>query len=459
MTKAKPTKAKPTKAKPNRRPASTGLDWLYAAARQVGIECLDNEWRGKDAHYRLRCAHGHEFMRAPSTLSIMSIICPECRDNARLARIQAVAAQRGGRCLETRYLGKSARYRFVCAEGHPWAALPGSIVHAKAWCPRCKPPHRLLKNGLELLQAVAQARGGACLTSVYAAMKAHYVFRCAEGHEWEAIGNEIVLNRSWCPRCAPIRQPENRLGFLQATAQARGGSCLTSVYAGIKALYVFRCAEGHEWEAAGQKVAYSKTWCPLCAKTAQVGTSRPHRLLENGLELIQAAAQARGGSCLASVYAGMTALYVFRCAEGHEWEAPGRAIRYNWSWCALCVKARKSATLAKKNLPIKAPPARSKLKHQSNLVVLRKGLGLNQRDFWSALGVTQGGGSRYECGRRVPKSIAILLDLLYVRGIDVTKLQREDMAILQFIEESQPNLYTALLKGMRDDALHRKKKP
>ena len=331
MTKAKPTKAKLNRLSASPSPAqrpnkiispSAGLDRLYAAAQQVGIECLDTEWRGKDARYRLRCAHGHEFLRDPSTLSNKGVICPECRDNARLARIQAAAAQRGGRCLETRYLGKSARYRFVCAKGHQWAALPGSIVHAGTWC--------------------------------------------------------------------------------------RG--CITKQH-------------------------------------------------DNGLELIQAAAQARGGSCLASVYAGMTALYVFRCAEGHEWEAVGRAIRYNWSWCALCVKARKSATLAKKNQPIKTPPARSKSKHQSNLVVLRKGLGLNQHDFWSALGVTQSGGSRYECGRRVPKSIAILLDLLYVRGIDVIKLKSEDMAILQFIEESQPDLYTALLKGMRDDALYRKQKP
>jgi len=47
----------------------------------------------------------------------------------------------------------------------------------------------------------------------------------------------------------------------------------------------------------------------------------------------------------------------------------------------------------------------------SNLVEYRKKLGLNQSDFWSGLGVTQSGGSRYESGRSLPKPVALLLTL------------------------------------------------
>lgn len=55
---------------------------------------------------------------------------------------------------------------------------------------------------------------------------------------------------------------------------------------------------------------------------------------------------------------------------------------------------------------------------------LRKRQGLNQYDFWTPLGITQSGGSRYENGpvqganerrlrngRRVPKPVALLLQL------------------------------------------------
>jgi transcriptional regulator with XRE-family HTH domain len=45
----------------------------------------------------------------------------------------------------------------------------------------------------------------------------------------------------------------------------------------------------------------------------------------------------------------------------------------------------------------------------SNIGTDRKKEGLNQLDFWKRYGVTQSGGSRYESGRGIPKSLAILL--------------------------------------------------
>lgn len=44
---------------------------------------------------------------------------------------------------------------------------------------------------------------------------------------------------------------------------------------------------------------------------------------------------------------------------------------------------------------------------------LRKSLNLNQMEFWSRVGVTQSGGSRYEAGRNMPKQVAWLLHLTY----------------------------------------------
>ena len=50
---------------------------------------------------------------------------------------------------------------------------------------------------------------------------------------------------------------------------------------------------------------------------------------------------------------------------------------------------------------------------------LRLKLGLNQKDFWARLGVTQSAGSRYETGRRVPAPLKILIELAY--GKDALK--------------------------------------
>jgi len=48
---------------------------------------------------------------------------------------------------------------------------------------------------------------------------------------------------------------------------------------------------------------------------------------------------------------------------------------------------------------------------REELIRLRQEKGLNQSLFWKRFGVTQSGGSRYEKGRPLPKSVRILLTL------------------------------------------------
>ena len=66
-------------------------------------------------------------------------------------------------------------------------------------------------------------------------------------------------------------------------------------------------------------------------------------------------------------------------------------------------------------------------KKSINLKAIRTKLGLNQRDFWAPLGVTQSGGSRFETGRVPQKPIRILLELVYGRS-DVADLKSGKLA-------------------------------
>lgn len=49
----------------------------------------------------------------------------------------------------------------------------------------------------------------------------------------------------------------------------------------------------------------------------------------------------------------------------------------------------------------------------ADILAQRKKLGLNQTAYWSRVGVTQSGGSRYESGRNIPKPIQMLLVIAY----------------------------------------------
>jgi transcriptional regulator with XRE-family HTH domain len=55
---------------------------------------------------------------------------------------------------------------------------------------------------------------------------------------------------------------------------------------------------------------------------------------------------------------------------------------------------------------------------------IRRKLGLNQQQFWSKIGVTQSGGSRYESGRNMPRPVQQLLRLVHVEQIDIGKIKK-----------------------------------
>ena len=81
-----------------------------------------------------------------------------------------------------------------------------------------------------------------------------------------------------------------------------------------------------------------------------------------------------------------------------------------------------------------------------NVRDVRRKLGLNQQQFWSKLGVTQSGGSRYESGRNIPRPVQHLLRLVHVEQIDISKVKREDFEVAEFLKASKPDLFKDLKK-------------
>jgi transcriptional regulator with XRE-family HTH domain len=75
---------------------------------------------------------------------------------------------------------------------------------------------------------------------------------------------------------------------------------------------------------------------------------------------------------------------------------------------------------------------------------IRRSLGLNQADFWSRIGVTQSGGSRYESGRAMPRPVRELLRVVHVEGVDLARVRREDVELLEHLKACQPALYESL---------------
>ena len=77
---------------------------------------------------------------------------------------------------------------------------------------------------------------------------------------------------------------------------------------------------------------------------------------------------------------------------------------------------------------------------------LRRELGLNQHDFWSVVGVTQSGGSRYETGRDMSNPVRELVRLVHIEGIDLKRVRGDHNAAGAELQRTNPSLYKKLLQ-------------
>jgi DNA-binding transcriptional regulator YiaG len=93
--------------------------------------------------------------------------------------------------------------------------------------------------------------------------------------------------------------------------------------------------------------------------------------------------------------------------------------------------------------------AKMKLLEMINPREIRRRLGMNQEEFWTMIGVTQSGGSRYESGRSMPKPVRQLLRLVHVERIDHSRVKKEDYEVIDHIKMNHPDLYQSLRKAAR----------
>ena len=83
----------------------------------------------------------------------------------------------------------------------------------------------------------------------------------------------------------------------------------------------------------------------------------------------------------------------------------------------------------------------------SNPREIRNRLHLNQEEFWSRIGVTQSGGSRYETGRSMPKPVRELLRLVHIEGIELDQAKGGDFEVAHYLRQANPRLYRSLRKA------------
>ena len=80
---------------------------------------------------------------------------------------------------------------------------------------------------------------------------------------------------------------------------------------------------------------------------------------------------------------------------------------------------------------------------------IRQRLRMNQEEFWAQVGVTQSGGSRYEGGRSMPRPVRALLRLVHIERIDLSRVKKDDIEIIEHLKARHPDLYKDLRREVR----------
>jgi hypothetical protein len=260
------------------------LALLRSIAKRWGGACLSRHCRNGKDWLLWRCIQGHRW-RARAEQIKRGIWCAKCRlpSPGDLGRMRRIAHEHGGECLSKTYVDSATKLWWRCREGHEWDADPAAIVQG-SWCRICERGwgRSRVRLSIEIMHEMAAERGGKCLSSSYNGIYARLRWRCARGHEWVSVANNIRRGW-WCPRCA--HSTRGTLDGMRALAIERGGRCLTRIWDNHARPMLFACGQGHRFSARAN-VIKTGVWCPQCkdSRASSAPVSRgSHRATRSGV--------------------------------------------------------------------------------------------------------------------------------------------------------------------------------
>jgi len=130
-------------------------------------------------------------------------------------RLNELSIELGGRLISSAYLGNIAKLTFMCKKGHEFVMTPKNVKKGN-WCQVCA---GVEKKSIEWCIALADRRGGRCLSNSYSNNRTKMLWKChnSEHPSWSAPANRINQGH-WCPACGNALKgtPKNRDNHLKS---------------------------------------------------------------------------------------------------------------------------------------------------------------------------------------------------------------------------------------------------
>ena len=233
--------------------------------------------------------------------------------------------------------GSSKRVDWKCSVGHVWTASPNTRTNGHG-CPVCA-GKKVLPGFNDLAsqrpEIAAELVDASLATTVTARSGKKVAWRCGRGHEWTASINTRT-NGHGCPVCAGKKvlpgfndlattRPDVAVKLVDQAAARRVSAFSSKVLE-------WTCDDGHVWKAPVARIA-SGASCPACSGLTaapgqtDIATTRP-----------DLAAQLVDESLATTLKASTNRKVLWRCENGHEWEASpnARSREKTGTGCPVC---------------------------------------------------------------------------------------------------------------------------
>lgn len=136
---------------------------------------------------------------------------------------QEIALQKEGKCLEKEYIGNKTKMKWKCKYNHIFEMKYNSVQQGQ-WCPKCAKNQRIIYS-VKDCQAIAKERGGKCLEKQYISVETYMLWECSKGHRWSAIFNQIKNTQTWCPYCSSYRSESLVREFMEIMTDEKFIKC------------------------------------------------------------------------------------------------------------------------------------------------------------------------------------------------------------------------------------------
>jgi hypothetical protein len=171
--------------------------------------------------------------------------------------------KRGGTLLSSEYINGSTKIDIRCNKCfNIWHPVFASIRKGN-WCPICAKAHlsELFRCSFDGVKEEIAIRGGTLLSTTYNNDRQKLDIRCGVCELIWTTDYQHLRRGHWCINCSASKK--HTIGECNKWALSHGGECLSTEYISCKQNLVWKCSEGHIWNATFDNVCRGK-WCPEC---------------------------------------------------------------------------------------------------------------------------------------------------------------------------------------------------